>query len=155
MTRSSLLILIVQTAAAWYGAGFIWTMQILNYPLLSRIAASSFSEYESAHNRRFALVVAPAVLAVLATTVLLLVERPRGVPPWFPVAAGALIAVILVSTVLWQAPAHGRLARGFDAAVHARLVATNWIRTAAWTLLALVDSWILYRLTLSRVLTGP
>jgi hypothetical protein len=40
-------------------------------------------------------------------------------------------------------PAHGRLAEGFDAGVHARLVATNWIRTMAWTLRgALVVWWV-------------
>jgi hypothetical protein len=143
--RSSLLVLVVQTAAAWFGAGFIWTMQILNYPLLSRIAASSFTDYENAHNRRFALVVAPAVLAVLATTVLMFVGRSRDLPTWTPIAAAALIGIILVSTILLQAPAHGRLAGGFDAAVHARLVATNWIRTVAWTVLAVVDSLTLYQ----------
>jgi hypothetical protein len=149
MTPSSLLIVVAQTAAAWYGAGFIWTMQILNYPLLSRIAASSFSDYETAHNRRFALVVAPAVLVVLVTTVLLFVQRPHDLPAWTPMGAGALIGLILVSTILFQGPAHGRLAGGFDAAVHAKLVATNWIRTAAWTALAVIDSTSLYELVSS------
>jgi hypothetical protein len=32
-----------------------------------------------------------------------------------------------------QAPRHVALRRGFDPSVHARLVATNWIRTAAWS----------------------
>jgi hypothetical protein len=146
MTQAPVLVLVAQTAAAWYGAGFIWTMQILNYPLLSRIAVSSFSDYENAHNRRFALVVAPAVLVVLATTVLLFGRWARDVPAWTPIAAGALIGIILMSTILFQGPAHGRLAGGFDAAVHAKLVATNWIRTVAWTALAVIDSWALYGL---------
>jgi hypothetical protein len=33
------------------------------------------------------------------------------------------------------------LARGFDADVHARLVGTNWIRTAAWSARALLLAW--------------
>jgi hypothetical protein len=61
-----------------------------------------------------------------------------------PILATALIVVILVSTVLWQAPAHRKLAKGFDASVHRTLVRTNWIRTAAWTALALLDAWLLY-----------
>jgi hypothetical protein len=44
----------------------------------------------------------------------------------------------------FQGPAHGRLAEGFDASVHAVLVRTNRIRTAAWTALALLDTWMLY-----------
>jgi hypothetical protein len=59
-----------------------------------------------------------------------------------------LIALVIVSTVVWQAPAHDRLAHGFDAAVHAKLVRTNWIRTVAWTTLALLDTGML--LTLLR-----
>jgi hypothetical protein len=34
--------LLVQTAASWYSTGFIWTMQLLNYPLLARIGPDSF-----------------------------------------------------------------------------------------------------------------
>jgi hypothetical protein len=142
--KTALLVVLAQAAAAWYGAGFIWTMQILNYPLLSRIGASSFAAYETAHNQRFAAVVAPGVVVVLTTTVLLFFVRPPAVPAAAPIAAAFLIGVILVSTVLWQAPAHGRLATGFDAAVHATLVRTNWIRTAAWTALGLLDTWMLY-----------
>jgi len=30
-------------------------------------------------------------------------------------------------------PLHGRLARGFDAIAHRRLVSTNWVRTGGWS----------------------
>ncbi len=142
--RYALVLTLAQTAAAWYGAGFIWTMQLLNYPLLSRISPSSFVSYETAHNKRFVAVVAPGVLVVMITTVLLFLARPPALPVAAPIAATALIVVILVSTVLWQAPAHGKLAAGFDASVHATLVHTNWIRTAAWTALGLLDASVLY-----------
>ena len=33
----------------------------------------------------------------------------------------------------WVVTAHDRLGRGWDPRVHARLVRTSWIRTAAWT----------------------
>jgi len=144
--NAALLVLLGQTAAAWYSAGFIWTMQILNYPLLDRVDASSFKAYETAHNRRFAAVVAPGVIVALVTGVSLFFVRVASVPKIAPMMGGALIVVILVSTVIWQAPAHGRLAQGFDARVHATLVRTNWIRTVAWTALALLDTWMLYLL---------
>ena len=44
-----------------------------------------------------------------------------------------LLAVAWVSTGLWQVPAHRRLAGGFDAVTHRRLVRTNWVRTVAWS----------------------
>ena len=37
------------------------------------------------------------------------------------------------------------LAQGFDARAHRRLVNTNWIRTVAWSLRALLASWMLLR----------
>jgi hypothetical protein len=43
-----------------------------------------------------------------------------------------LLGGVWISTALLQAPAHGRLAQGFDAVVHRRLVRSNWIRTLAW-----------------------
>ena len=45
----------------------------------------------------------------------------------------ALAGVIWRSIWLWQVPAHRRLEARFDAAVHARLTRTNWVRAAAWT----------------------
>lgn len=144
--RAALLVVLAQTAAAWYGAGFIWTMQMLNYPLLSRVGEPSFSAYETAHNQRFVVVVAPGVVVALVTTVLLFFVRPPAIPIAAPIASATLIVAIIVSTVLFQAPAHGRLAAGFDATVHATLVNTNWIRTVAWTALAMLDLWLLYLL---------
>ncbi len=51
--------------------------------------------------------------------------------------AGLLVALAL-STACVQVPCHQRLERGFDAVVHRRLVSTNWWRTAAWSLRALL-----------------
>ncbi|MCW2614348.1 MAG: hypothetical protein JWN08_1342 [Frankiales bacterium] len=39
----------------------------------------------------------------------------------------------VVVTAPWSVPLHGRLAGGYDDAVAARLIGTNWLRTAAWT----------------------
>jgi len=61
MTPSQLLVLLVQTAAAWYMVGFIWTMQILHYPLFERVGREAFAAYETEHNRRFGLLVGPGL----------------------------------------------------------------------------------------------
>ena len=44
-----------------------------------------------------------------------------------------LLAVIWLSTAFLSVPRHEALRHGFDASAHGALVATNWIRTAAWT----------------------
>jgi hypothetical protein len=48
----------------------------------------------------------------------------------------ALLIVVWVSTFTLQVPAHRALLQGWSEPVHRRLVLTNWIRTAAWTLRA-------------------
>ncbi len=43
--------------------------------------------------------------------------------------------VILLSTVLVQGKAHSALARdGYSESLIQRIIATNWIRTVAWTI---------------------
>ncbi|HEX2205610.1 MAG TPA: hypothetical protein VHG91_20025 [Longimicrobium sp.] len=49
--------------------------------------------------------------------------------------------MVWLSTALLQVPMHGRLERGFDAAAHRRLVATNWVRTVAWTARGVLLLW--------------
>lgn len=121
MTASGIVVL-AHTAAAWFGAGFIWTMQVLNYPLLAEVGSDSFVGYERAHNRRFVRVVGPTVVVLAVTTVLLFLSRPLEIPLDAAVVGATLVLAILVLTAAFQAPAHGQLARGFEARVHATLV---------------------------------
>ena len=134
-----LTVLLIQTAVSWFMGGLIWTMQVLNYPLLALIDASSVPRYEQAHNRRFIWLVGPGVAVALASAVVMLGWRPSAVPLAVPVVYLVLLAVIVVSTARQGAPSHVLLARQFDLEVHARLVRTNWIRTAAWTALGVLD----------------
>lgn len=48
------------------------------------------------------------------------------------------VAVVWLSTLILQVPIHKCLQNGKDDVLIRRLVATNWIRTAAWSLKALV-----------------
>jgi len=47
--------------------------------------------------------------------------------------AAVLAAVPVAVTVGVSVPAHTALGAGYDPVAHARLVSTNWVRTAAWT----------------------
>lgn len=134
-----LIVVLIQTAAAWFMAGLIWTMQVLNYPLLALIDPGGVPRYEQAHNRRFIWLVGPAVAVTAVTAAILLGWRPAGVLLAVPVVALVLLAVIIADTIRHGAPWHARLAQRFDAGVYARLVRTNWIRTVAWSTLAVLD----------------
>lgn len=113
--------------------GLIWTIQLVQYPLFAAVGESSFSAYHAGHSLRISLVVVPMMVLELVLAVLLLWYRPSPGPTWAVVICSALVAVIWLSTFALQVPAHGILQGGFESATWSRLVATNWIRTLAWT----------------------
>ena len=49
----AVVVLLVQAAASWSMTGLIWTVQVLNYPLLALGNASEVPGQEQAHNRRW------------------------------------------------------------------------------------------------------
>lgn len=83
-------------------------------------------------------IVAPAMLAELGTGITLLWMRP-------PMVAGTLVwlglvalGIVWLSTALLQVPRHNTLARGWEERAGRQLVATNWVRTIAWSCRALL-----------------
>jgi hypothetical protein len=125
--------LVAHAGATLAMAGLIWFVQIVHYPLFGRVGQGGYADYQREHERRTARVVAPLMLIEALTAALLIWQRPPAVDPALPWAGAALLLVIWLSTALLQVPAHRRLESGFDAAAHARLVATNWLRTIAWS----------------------
>jgi hypothetical protein len=113
--------------------GIIWFVQVVHYPLLSRVGADGYPAYQAAHSRLTTFVVAPPMLLELGTGVWLALRPPPFFPPALAWTGLALIAVVWISTIFLQVPMHRRLERGFDAAAHRRLVLGNFVRTAAWT----------------------
>jgi hypothetical protein len=135
----------VHAAATLYMAGLIWFVQVVHYPLLAAVGPTGFAAYEQSHRSRTALVVAPPMAIEGAAALMLFVLRPAGVPVWQLSAGAGLLAVVWASTAFVQVPCHEALSQGFDRVVHERLVATNWLRTAAWTLRAVLALAILRR----------
>jgi hypothetical protein len=123
------LLLLVNAAATFFMTGVIWFVQIVHYPLFARVGAGVFSDYERDHARRTGWVVGIPMLVELAVAIATVVVL-GGALAWVGLA---LLVLIWLSTGLLQVPAHGRLQRGFDAVTHRRLVATNWVRTVAWS----------------------
>src|SRR5206468_3820837 len=80
--------------------------------------------------------------AAAASALLLVWFRPAGMPDWQVEVGLALLVGVWVSTAFVQVPCHEVLARGFDPAVHRRLVRSNGIRTAGWSLRGLLALWM-------------
>ena len=127
--------LALNLTATLFLCGLIWFVQIVHYPLFGLVPAPGFSKYAGEHQRRTTWVVIVPMLVELGTAVWLLFDSPERV---LPGAGLVLVIVIWLSTFFVQVPAHEVLGRGFDGTVHRRLVVTNWIRTAAWTLRAVL-----------------
>lgn len=128
------LLLAVHLAATAAMGGLIWFVQLVHYPLFAAVGADGFAAYEVAHQARTSWVVGPLMLVETATAIgLNLVDIPGG-GPTLPAVALGVLALVHLSTVSLQVPAHKTLSNGFDARVVRRLVATNWIRTAGWTI---------------------
>jgi thioredoxin-dependent peroxiredoxin len=127
--------------------GLIWLVQIVHYPLFASVGNRESSNYERLHTRLITFVVGPPMLIEATTAMLLVFFRPPGVTAWSLWTGLALLGIIWISTALLQVPCHDALSRGFDPVVHHRLVRTNWLRTAAWSLrgaLVLSITWSLF-----------
>lgn len=127
------LVLLANVAATAFMTGVIWYVQVVHYPLMAGWPHDRFGDWEVLHRQRTEWIVMPVMLVEGAAAAALLLRRPRGVAGGFAWLAAALLAGVWASTFLLQVPCHARLSLGWDAEVHARLVATNWIRTVLWT----------------------
>lgn len=140
----SAFLFLVHFAATWYMAGLCWLIQRVQYPLMDRVGATGYADYEQAHVARIGPVVAPVMLVeLLSGLALLAMAAPGARHPLF-LTALALLALIWVSTFLLQVPLHDTLSSGFDPSAHAALVRTNWIRTLAWTVRGALIFWLIW-----------
>ena len=129
----SVVLLLSQAAATLFMTGVIWIVQAVHYPLFALVGRDGFGEYAREHQRRITPVVAVAMPVEAVTAVLLLFATPAGVEAGLLVLGAILLLPIWLSTALLQVPAHRRLSSGFDDRAAARLVRTNWLRTALWS----------------------
>lgn len=142
---------VIHLAATLFLVGLIWVVQVVHYPLFAHVGAEQFQGYWRGHTRLITWLVAPSMFAELVTGALLFAVRPPGLSLPVLVVAFGLLLVNWLSTWLVQIPLHERLGRRFDPATVRRLVLTNWVRTAAWTVrgvLVLTQTYHLFRVSL-------
>jgi hypothetical protein len=110
----------------------------VQYPFFSHFTAESFTKYHDDYRFWITPVVAPPMIVELAASILLLFYPPANIDSKLLWCGLFLTLIIWASTFFLQVPLHEKLAAGFDAQTHAALVNTNWIRTAAWSLRAVL-----------------
>ncbi|MGD8825352.1 MAG: hypothetical protein PVI24_10250 [Myxococcales bacterium] len=135
--------LLVQAITTWAMTALIWFVQLVQYPSFGMVGVQFFPAFHRQHSSRITFIVAPLMIAE-AVSALALLWRPVTVMSLPEVWVGVgLVAVIWASTFLFQVSMHGRLSKGFDEEAWRFLVASNWVRTVAWSLRAvLVTIWL-------------
>jgi hypothetical protein len=127
------IVLSLHAAATFMMTGLIWFVQLVHYPLMGVVGETGFVVYEREHTRRTTWIVAPLMGVEALTAVALVVLAETRAMQLLTTIGLILLLAIWASTAWLQVPSHRRLAKGLDAGAVSRLVATNWIRTFAWT----------------------
>ena len=139
-------LLLLQAAATAYMTGLVWFVQLVHYPLFQLVPPAALPAYEARHQQRTGWVVAPPMLLELVTTLAALRWRPPELPAAWAWAGATLLGIIWASTAFVQVPLHDALEKAHDASRLRTLVASNWVRTVAWTARAILVGWGLARL---------
>ena len=123
--------------------GIIWIIQWLHYPLFAHVGVSAFQEYEILHRNWITPIVGPLMLLELGTAILLVLQKTQGVPSGLMWVGLGLVGFIWLSTWFIQVPLHNAITHNYDLDSIDKLVKSNWIRTIAWSLLAILLLYIL------------
>lgn len=113
-------------------AGFQWTIRVVAYPQLAQVPGPAFTTYLAAYQRRVTYLVGPLFAALVVTTALVALDG--GVGDAGRVLSVLLLGVVLGATAFAAVPQHSRLAAGWDADAHHRLLTADTVRVVAATL---------------------
>jgi len=138
-------IIVAHVCATFFMVGLIWTVHVLHYPLFKYVGDETYVEFQQAHVDRIGpLLFIPwlteglTLLAILGNA-FIGDRRDLRVPTAINAVA---MAIVLVISGFWSAPAHGELSDGFDPDVHNRLMNANFVRTLAWTVCGAMAVWM-------------
>ena len=119
----------LQLALTAYLVGLIWLIQLIHYPAFRAITPERWPEFHRAHTAALGLLAGgPMILSLLVGCWL-----GWTMPGIRQTVVIGLEAIAWLATFALSVPQHHRLACGPDAAAIERLIATNWIRTLAWS----------------------
>lgn len=107
-------IFLLHVASTLVMVGLIWFVQIVHYPLLSRVGRDNFRRYELDHQRLVTWIVAPGMLTEMATAILLLWYRPMGIETTSLSLGLFVLFTIWLITYTIQVPQHASLVITYD-----------------------------------------
>lgn len=118
----------LQAFSCFFMAGLIWLIQVVHYPSFAFVDNNRFLEFHSFHSKKITFIVLPVMTIEITTAFLLCLS-------WSQIFIWNFISVIAlwVLTGLVSVPIHNSLTAGMDLKKIHRLVITNWLRTAVWT----------------------
>jgi hypothetical protein len=145
LQRNSRTLIVIHAAATMFMVGLIWTIHYVHYPLFAYVGESTYSSFQAAHVERIGKLLFVPWLTEGITLIGVLALAFLGGHKVLRVQAfinGAAMAVVLVISGFWSAPAHAKLADGFDKSIHDQLMTVNLIRAIAWTVCGICAVWI-------------
>ena len=114
----------------------IWIIQLIIYPTFYQVETARFVRWHMWYTTRISFIVVPLMVSqVMAFGWLLIKNGPLPVL----VAQTVLVCLVWALTFFVSVPCHNALSVKKDDLQIARLVSTNWLRTAAWSLVAVLD----------------
>ena len=113
----------------------IWLVQTIIYPGMHGWDKAEFKRLHRDYARRISFIVGPLMLAQAALALSQLAAAPGSAA----IVQTLLIGGVWGATIFISVPLHRRLSEGYDPRNVDRLVVTNWLRTAGWSLVLLID----------------
>jgi hypothetical protein len=132
------LVLLLQVFATLFMLGVVWFVQLVHYPLLHDVGVKGFKTYHLKHTMRTLWVVSFPMVLEFFTGLTLLFISPKNVPYWVLCFSMLLIVINSLSTALIQIPLHKKLEKGFNSQTIDKLIKSNWLRVAIWSLRGLI-----------------
>jgi hypothetical protein len=124
---------------AIFTAGNMTTLQIQHYGIYKFVGKENFRNYMQANNKSAVVPsILPAML-LLIVNIALLFTGPAFMSRAVTLLSLALNIIALVSTFIWQRKLQGEMAiTGYNESKINLLVSTNWIRTIAFLIQAII-----------------
>ena len=144
--RSDCVLILLQLVIAAMMTGVIWFVQLVSYPQFLQVAPDRFVAFHAHYTKAIAPVVAPLMIAELGLALFAPWHFRKSALRWAVLFASALVVVLWLLTFAVQIPLHERLAVGWSRPLIGELIASNWLRTALWSLRLAILLGILYAL---------
>ena len=124
--------LLLTTAAAWWMAAVAWFVQAVSYPAFAAVPPRDWPAHHAHHGRGITPVVVPAMAIELVGASFVAAAPPDGASGALALA-GLLLALGAIGlTAAVAAPAHSRLAKGYEATLARRLLRAHAVRAVLW-----------------------